>query len=138
MSVTLIALLCYVAWTLVVVMTVVGYRSLLVLGAKKPADSWPRGKTHAEDPGFIQRASDASANCFENLPLFATVVVVAGLSGQLAELDLLAPWLLGARIMQSLVHMIAVNHWMVFMRFNFYVIQIIILAWWILKLSGLV
>lgn len=137
MSVTLTALICYVAWTMLLVTIVVGYRTSLVLSFKKTADSWRRGTVTA-DPGFITRTAEAHANCLENLPLFAGVVLIAGLSGQLAQLDLLAPWLLGARIMQSLVHMTAINHWMVFIRANFYFVQIGILVWWLLGLAGLV
>lgn len=137
MSVTLTVLICYVAWTIALVSLVVGYRAALVLSMRRPADSWLRG-TVADDPALILRAGNAHANCVENLPLFAGVVLIAGLSGQLTELDLLAPWLLGARIMQSVVHLIAVNHWMVFLRFNFYFLQIAILVWWLLGLAGLV
>ena len=137
MTVTLTALLCFVAWTLALVLLVVGYRALLVLTFQRKADSWLRG-TETDDPAFIKRAQNAHANCLENLLLFGGVVLVAGLSGQMGELDFLAPWLLGARIMQSTVHLIAVNHWMVFMRFNFYLVQMLILVWWILGLADLV
>lgn len=132
---TLGALLGYAAWTLALVFLVVNYRGLLVLTGAKRADEFPR--RGYEPPPFIQRVQDAHSNCVENLPVAAAVLLAALATQQTAITDPLACWLLYARIAQSAVHMIAVNHWVVMARVTFLLAQFGILAWWILKLTNL-
>lgn len=132
---TLGALLGYAAWTLALVFLVVNYRGLLILTGQKRADEFPRRGYEA--PPFVQRVQDAHANCIENLPVAAAVLLAALVTGQTAVTDPLACWLLYARIGQSVVHMIAVNHWMVLLRATFLFVQFGILAWWILQLTNL-
>ncbi|MGB1580878.1 MAG: MAPEG family protein [Nevskiales bacterium] len=134
-SASLGALLGYVVWTLALVLIVVDYRVVLVLTGKKRADEFPR--RGYEPPAFIQRVQDAHANTLENLPVAAAVLLAAMTTGQTAVTDPLACWLLYARIGQSVVHMIAVNHWMVLLRATFLILQFGILGWWILKLTNL-
>ncbi len=136
LNATLGALLGYVAWTMLLIFMVINYRSLLVLTGQKRADEFPR--RGYEPPAFIQRLQDAHMNCLENLPLAAGVILVAAVSGQTAVTDPLACWLLYARIAQSSVHIIAVNHWMVMARVTFLLVQFGILVWWILKLTQLI
>lgn len=135
-STTLGALLGYAVWTVALVILVVSHRSLLVLTGQKRADEFPR--RGYEPPPFIQRVQDAHSNCVENLPVAAAVLLAAMATQQTAITDPLACWLLYARIAQSVVHMIAVNHWMVMARVTFLLAQFGILAWWILKLAHLV
>ncbi len=133
---TIGALLGFAAVTIVLVALVVSYRVVLVLTGAKKADEFPR--RGYEPPAFIQRMTDAHMNCVENLPLVAAVVLAAVATGQTAVTDPLACYLLYARIAQSAVHSIAVNHWMVLIRATFYTVQIGILVWWILKLAHLI
>lgn len=132
---TLGTLLGYAVWTLALVLIVVNYRVVLVLTGQKKADGFPRRGYEA--PAFIQRVQDAHANCIENLPVAGAVLLAALATQQTAVTDPLACWLLYARIAQSVVHMIAVNHWMVLLRATFLFVQFGILAWWILKLTNL-
>lgn len=136
MSATLGALLGFASVTIVVVALVVFYRTALVLTGKSKANDFPRRGYEA--PAFIQRLQDAHANCVENLPLVAAVVLAAVATGQTAVTDPLACYLLYARIGQSTVHAIAVNHWMVLIRATLYSVQIGILVWWILNLTKMV
>lgn len=127
------ALLIFAAWTLLLPMVYAGYRTLLVLTGKKRADAWTRGTT-TDDPGFITRTSHAHMNCVENLPVFAAVVLAAVALNQSAVVDALACYFIAARLAQSVVHMIAVNHWMVFVRANFYFVQVGLIFYWIWQL----
>lgn len=136
MNATLGALIGYAAWTLALVFLVVNYRGLLVFTGQKRADEFPRRGYEA--PAFIQRVQDAHANCVENIGPAAAILLAAIASGQTAITDPLACYLLYARIGQSVVHMIAVNHWMVMLRVTFLAAQFGILGWWILKLTQLV
>ncbi len=135
LSPTICALLGFAALTLALPVLVVSYRSMLVLTGQKRGDDFSRRVY--DSPALIQRIMDAHANCVENLPVLAAVVLAAVATGQTALTDPLACYFLYARIGQSAVHVIAVNHWMVLARVTFFVAQIGILGWWILKLTQL-
>ena len=124
------ALLLFAAWTLVLMFTYVGYRVALVLAMKKPANSWGRGDK-TDDPPFITRAQHAHLNCLENLPIFAAIVLAGAALGKSAVVDQVAMWVLVARLAQSTVHLIGVNHWLVFIRANFLVVQAALFAYMI-------
>ena len=76
MSVALLSLIGFAAWTLALAAVVVSYRTLLVLSGKHPANSWTRGSA-IPSPALITRMEHAHLNCIENLPVFAVVVLVA-------------------------------------------------------------
>jgi uncharacterized MAPEG superfamily protein len=116
------ALLLFAAWTLVLMFTYVGYRVALVLAMKKPANSWGRDDK-VDDPGFIVRAKHAHLNALENLPVFAAIVLAAVALDKTPVVDQVAAWVLYARLAQSIVHLIGVNHWLVFVRANLLVVQ---------------
>ena len=116
------ALLLFAAWTLVLMFTYVGYRVALVLAMKKPANSWGRDDK-TDDPAFIVRAKHAHLNALENLPVFAAIVLAGVALGKAPVVDQVAAFVLYARLAQSTVHLIGVNHWLVFIRANFLVIQ---------------
>jgi uncharacterized MAPEG superfamily protein len=56
------------------------YRSLGILQGT-PITHWPRGAVHDDDSALARRISDAHANCLENLPVFAVLVLVAATQG---------------------------------------------------------
>lgn len=136
MSASIGALLGFTAWTIALISIVLFYRTGLVMARKTPANSWTRGGQTWSDPPLITRMIHAHLNCVENLPLVAAVILAAQVMGQGAVTDGLACALLGLRIAQSTTHLIAVNHWMVFIRATFFTGQIAILAYWMLKLAG--
>lgn len=129
------ALLYYVLWMVALVLLYAGYRIPLVLTFKKPADSWSRGKT-AADPGVITRASHAHANCVENLPLFAAVVLASVALDQRAVVDAFACWVLYARIGQSVVHLIGTSFILVLTRATLFLVQLGLIAYMAFKLLG--
>jgi uncharacterized MAPEG superfamily protein len=116
------ALLLFAAWTLALMFLYVGYRVALVLAMKKPANSWGRDDK-ADDPAFVVRAKHAHLNALENLPLFAAIVLAAVALGKQPVVDQVAAFVLYARLAQSAVHLIGVNHWLVFIRANLLIVQ---------------
>ncbi len=126
----LTALLLFTAWTLVLMLVYVGPRVALVLAMKKPANSWGRDDK-TDDPAFLVRAKHAHLNCLENLPVFAAIVLAAVALGKSPVVDQVAAFVLYARLAQSAVHLIGVNHWLVFIRANFLVIQAALFAYMI-------
>ena len=116
------ALLLFAAWTLVLMFLYVGYRVALVLAMKKPANSWGRDDK-TDDPAFVVRAKHAHLNALENLPVFAAIVLAAVALGKTPVVDQVAAFVLYARLAQSAVHLIGVNHWLVFIRANLLIVQ---------------
>lgn len=128
------ALLAFAAWTLLLVLLVLSYRSVKILTGT-PADSWTRGKAIA-DPGWVTRITHAHLNCLENLPIFAALVLVAGVEGKTASIMVIAQVVFYARVVQTIVHMIGVSHWLVNIRGTFWIIQIIVFAIMFARLFG--
>jgi len=130
------ALLGFTAWTLLLIAGVFLYRGVRFLGGA-PINHWPRGNKPADDAPLIKRLEDAHANCLENLPVFAAIVL-AGAAMQTMELvTALAPWVLYARIAQSLVHLIGVGKAHVFVRASFWSVQLVLMIWMVVHLLQL-
>ncbi len=135
MSATAAALLGYVAWTIALVMGVGVYRAVLVTTAGRAANSFSASGDDLE--GFGRRLTRAHANCYENLPAVAAVLLYAIASGQTGVTDALAYPLLAARLAQSTVHAMSTSRPFVMIRFGFYFVQIVILLIWLARLSGI-
>jgi uncharacterized MAPEG superfamily protein len=135
MGMSLWSLLGFAAWTLLLVLGVVVYRSVVVMVGKRRANAWGRNQP-SQDPELLQRLSHAHANCLENLPVFAAVILVAGLTNKLELTDPLAGWYLALRIGQSTVHVTGTSHWQVLIRFSFFVPQLVLLGWMMGRLAG--
>ncbi|MDH3646957.1 MAG: MAPEG family protein [Gammaproteobacteria bacterium] len=132
MSNSALALLGFVSWTMLLLIMIGGMRSLLVLTGKRAANSFlPDG---SDVSSFSNRLCRAHANCYENLPLFVAVILLALTMGRNGVTDPLALWFLGARVAQSSAHLVSTNHYTVLVRFTFFVIQWLILAYWIVRL----
>jgi len=131
------ALLGFTAWTVGLIVLVFLYRGLrFVTGT--PINHWPRGAKPADDAPWVRRTEDAHANCLENLPIFAVIVLAAVAMGRMDLIAMLAPWVLYARIGQSLTHMVGVGQVHVFVRASFWSAQLGLFVWMLVKLSGLI
>ncbi len=134
MTPTATALLGYVAWTLLLVISLGTLRTGAVLAGKKAPNAFsPSGDDMG---GFAQRLTRAHANCYENLPIAGAVLLYAIAVNQTWATDGLALALLGARIAQSVAHLISTGNMFVRIRFFFFVVQIAILVYWLLLLFG--
>lgn len=128
-------LLSLVGWSLLLVFLLATMRGLKVLSGQKEVNAF--AADGSDVPGFGQRLTRAYANCLENLPAQAAVLLYAMLAGQTTITDPLAYCLLGARVLQSCVHMLSTSALFVWLRFASYLVQVLILVWWLLRLSGL-
>jgi uncharacterized MAPEG superfamily protein len=129
------ALLGFTAWTLLLVVGVFLYRGMKFITGT-PINHWPRGAKPADDMPLVKRMEDAHANCLENLPVFAVLVLAAAAMGKLDAIAMLAPWALYARIAQSLVHLSGVGNAQVFARASFWNVQLVVFFWMLAKLLG--
>ena len=128
-------LLGFAAWTLLLIAGVFLYRGMRFLTGT-PINHWPRGNKPADDAPFVKRLEDAHANCLENLPLFAVIVLVAAAMGRLADIQALAPWVLYARIGQSLAHLSGTGPLNVFVRATFWTVQLALFGWMLVRLMA--
>lgn len=136
MTPTAVALLGFAFWTILLVVMLAAFRVSMVSAGKKSAASFSPIGDDVE--GFGRRLTRAHANCYENLPLAGAVLLYAIATNQTAITDGLAMAFLGARLLQSLTHLASTSSAAVTIRFAFYVIQILILAFWVLKLTHFV
>ena len=135
MSASLTALLAFAAWAVFLVFIVLLYRTGIVFAGKRRANSWPRGdKPPTDEPGVITRIGHAHLNALEGLPIFAAIILVAGAAGKFNVTDPVAFWVVAARIAQSVTHTIGVTHWLVFIRANFFAVQLLLYAYMIWRL----
>ena len=136
MSATGLALLSLVVWSILLVLSLGVYRTLQVSAAGRAVNSF---SASGEDLGPLgQRLTRAHANCYENLPLAAAVMLYAIATGQTALTDPLAYLFLAARIAQSVTHILSAGNTFVLIRFGFFIVQIAILVIWLLRLANLV
>jgi uncharacterized MAPEG superfamily protein len=135
-NVSVIALLGYAAWTLCLLAAIAVLRVVLTLRGPRSANSF---SVWGDDVSpFSGRLCRAHANCYENLPAFASIVVVAAISGHPSITDPLALWALAARVGQSTVHLISTHNRAVQLRFAFLLAQFVIQTIWITQLIDVV
>jgi uncharacterized MAPEG superfamily protein len=115
--------LLYAGWILILALFYALPRVPQALLGQKRIDSWERGKEPI-DPMMLQRAKSAHLNCLENFPVFAAIVAIAGLMGQIEAINGIAAFVLYARIAQSVVHITGTSFIQVFLRANFFLAQV--------------
>lgn len=132
MTHSLLALLGFAAWTLLLLMGIALLRSYYTLLGGRYANSFA---VMGEDVSpFSARLCRAHANCYENLPAFAAIIAVAALSGNAQITEPLALWALAARVAQSTVHLISTRNRAVMLRFSLLMVQWVIQAVWMTQI----
>src|SRR2546426_879354 len=109
MSSSILALICFATWTILMSLVMVNHRVFYVLSGRRKINTFtPDGV--AVSP-FQARACRVHANCYENLPVFAALVLGAVVSGRSAVTDSLAMVAVYARIVQSAVHLVSTSEY---------------------------
>lgn len=134
MSITLLALLGFLSWTLLLLVLMELLRSKLVLTGEVPANGFT--PDNGQLSPFMQRLARAHANCLEGLPIFGGIMVLAVIAGRAAVTDPLAYVLLAARITQSVIHLASTSSLAVMARFAFFAVQMGIAVYWVIRLHG--
>ena len=129
MSPSAFCLLAYVGWCIVMSLALVGHRGLFILSGQRRINQFSCDNKGLSD--FGERMARVHANCLENLPAVATLLLYAMVTQQTAKTNPLAPWLLGFRITQSLVHMSGTREWQVWLRFTCFFAQGVIYCVWV-------
>ena len=129
MTIPVWILLGFAGWTLLLLLLSVGvYRWGLILTGRRRIAAFPADAAGGAD--WYKRATRAHANCIENLPVYGAIVLAAS-AAHIDDrlLDMLACAVLGARVVQSLVHISLVqNDAVVSVRFSFFFVQFLCMS----------
>ncbi|GEP07090.1 hypothetical protein MOX02_51280 [Methylobacterium oxalidis] len=106
MSVPVLVLLGFAAWTLLTLFGTIGvYRWSRILTGRASIAEWRADLPQGSDR--YQRAMRAHMNCVENLPVYTALVVALVATGlKSPTIDWLAIVILGARVGQTLLHIV--------------------------------
>ncbi len=127
-SPTAVALTGFIAWTLALLVLMETIRSKMVLTRQVAANGFMPDNANLSP--FMQRLARAHANCLEGLPIFGGLMLVAMVTGRAGLTDGLAPVLLGARLVQSCIHLVSLSPTAVTLRFTAFAVQMgIAVAW---------
>jgi uncharacterized MAPEG superfamily protein len=132
MSPSLVALCGFAAWTVLLLVVVIGYRGLTMSRTGKAINTFSPAGTDLDPLG--QRLTRAHLNCLETLPVIGAVILSAAVAGRADVTDALALPLLWARMGQSLVHAISTAPAMVMLRGALLTVQLVIVAIWLFRL----
>jgi uncharacterized MAPEG superfamily protein len=128
----IVALLGFTAWTIVLVLGVLGARAVLVLLGRKRPNEFPGGVPHGGDAYW--RLNRALANALENLAVFAAIVLSgAALGVSSARLAMLSEVVLASRVAQSLFHLASGRSLVVLCRATAYSVQVACFLWMIVE-----
>ena len=128
---TLTALAGFAAWYVVLTIVRGLFRMGRIVGGKAVNSFAVSG---SDLPGLGERLTRARDNCYETLPIFIALAVVAYATNQLAITDPLAMWVLYARIGQSLTHVISTSVPAVLVRANLFFLQMLVYLYWSFRL----
>ena len=135
MTAPLICLTLFALWTVSLLMIGVGpYRFFQVLVHKAKPNSFTPGTPHG--PDWYQRLMRAHMNCVENLPVFASLVLVGHLAGlRDGTFAVLCQVFVAARACQTVAHLSSGRSAVVNVRFAFFLVQLtvyLLLGWMLL------
>lgn len=126
MTIPVWVLLGFAVWTLLILLGGVGlYRWSRILTKRATLSEWRAELQQGSE--WYQRAIRAHANCVENLPVYAAIVVAIIATGvQSSVLDILAIILICARVFQTLIHIsLKQTNLVAGLRFAFFFVQFI-------------
>jgi uncharacterized MAPEG superfamily protein len=138
MTTALWTVVAFAAWTLIVLMFGVGTRRWYLIFSRQAAlTSFPADMPHGSDA--YRRAMRAHANCVENLPVYAAIVLRAETAHFLpSHMEMLALGFIACRVTQSCIHMLLPEtNSTVAVRFTFFFAQIVAMVWMIISIASL-
>ena len=128
MTTSALVLTLFLAWTLLLLVVMEVLRSYLVVTGRVRSNGF--APDNAGLSPFMQRLARAHANCIESLPVFGGLLLVALVTDRTEVTDALAPWLLGARVIQSGIHLASTSVIAVNARFTAFAVQMGIGVCW--------
>jgi len=101
---------------------------LTLTGKRAPNSFAPDG---ADVSPLVNRLCRAHANSYEGFPIFGGLMLLAIALDATTITDGLAMVLIGARVLQALTHLTCTSNLAVQVCFTFFLVQVVIAAWWV-------
>jgi uncharacterized MAPEG superfamily protein len=125
---SIVALVFYALWAVVLVLMVGGDRVLLVLRGDAKVTSFSPGVPHGSESYW--RINRAHMNTVENLPIFAAVVLAGWAIGlETLMFNRLAVIVVCARVVQSVIHILSGSAPAINLRFLAFGVQLVCIVW---------
>lgn len=134
MNDTIIALLGYITWVLVLLVVIAVYRTLLVAKKQQAVNGFKADGSNS--PPFGKRLTRAQGNCVESFAFMGGLMLLALATDSAVITDGLALFLLAARLGQSITHLVSTSVLAVQIRFVFFLLQVAICFYWVFLLSS--
>ena len=127
MTATACALLSFVAWSILLTFALVGTRFAAATKGKALNTFDPTGN---DVDGLGQRVTRAHGNSLENLAIMASLLLYAIATNHTAVTDGLAGLVFGARVVQSVVHIVSTSVPAVLIRATAFSVQMVVGLIW--------
>lgn len=129
MNDTIVSLLGYISWILILLVWLATYRTLLVAKKEQAVNDFKSDGSNS--PAFGERLSRAQGNCVESFAFIGGLMLLALATNSAAITNSLALVLLAARLGQSITHLISTSVLAVQIRFAFFLAQVAICFYWV-------
>jgi len=134
MNVTIIGLLGYITWILLLLVWLAVYRTLLVAKKQQAVNDFKADGSNS--PAFGERLARAQGNCVESFAFIGGLMLLALATNSAAITNGLALLLLAARLGQSMTHLISTSVLAVQIRFAFFLAQVGICFYWVVLFAS--
>lgn len=134
MNDTIIGLLGYITWILVLLVWIAIYRTLLVAKKEQAVNGFKADGSNS--PPFGERLARAQGNCVESFAFIGGLMLLALATNSAVITNGLALLLLAARLAQSITHLFSTSVLAVQVRFGFFLVQVGICFYWVFLLSS--
>jgi uncharacterized MAPEG superfamily protein len=134
MNDTIIGLLGYITWILVLLVWLAVYRTLLVAKKQQAVNDFKADGSNS--PAFGERLARAQGNCVESFAFIGGLMLLALATDSAAITNDLAMLLLAARLGQSITHLISTSVLAVQIRFAFFLAQVGICFYWVVLFAS--
>jgi hypothetical protein len=134
MNDTIIGLLGYITWILVLLVWLAVYRTLLVAKKQHAVNDFKADGSNS--PAFGERLARAQGNCVESFAFIGGLMLLALATDSAAITNNFALLLLAARLGQSMTHLISTSVLAVQIRFAFFLAQVGICFYWVVLFAS--
>ncbi len=132
MNETTFAFLVYIAWMIVLILSIVFIRVQAHMTGQHKSASF---KSDGSDlSAFATRLSRVHANCYEHFPIFGGMMLLLIALEKTDISNPLAYLFLTARLLQGIVHLISTSDNAIKLRLFFFIVQFVIVIYWIISL----
>lgn len=134
MNATILSLAGYMAWTVLLVIAIGGYRTMLVMQKDRAPNQFKADGS--DSPEFGYRLGRVFGNCVESFPFICGPMLLALAADAAVITNSLALILLAARLGQSIIHILSTSVLAVQIRFAFFLIQVGIVLYWLWQIMS--